>query len=285
MSTALKNAMINSTIEIKLLVLRIALRLPLNSYRFTMMLNAWTLWYAFRRRHKIGGILRYKKALKNSQNSIAFVFNCFRSHNYGRIFPHLLAENPKKYLRYIRMEGEKHVRQMISKDTGVILISGHFGPMFRTFLFKEVFDIGVSTFSNMRFKEKVSASRAKLHQVNSSFPYYAVGEEKQFQEGLLRKEWINFLNDVPVGKRDSNQQTLFGKRIYFSELPFKLSLKYNIPVLFVGTTKISRDFFVSIAPIEGFQTPAEGLRQYIGLVEKTLIRDPYANLYIAETFF
>ena len=45
-------------------------------------------------------------------------------------------------------------------------------------------------------KKKVCNSSAKLHKINSSFPYYAVGEEKQFQEGLLRKEWINFLNDV-----------------------------------------------------------------------------------------
>jgi lauroyl/myristoyl acyltransferase len=285
MTDKIKYAIIDYKIKVKKLVLKTALWTPLNSHRFTFMLSVLTLWYAFRCGQKIPGILRYKKAIHNSENNIAFVFNCFLSHNYDRIFPHLLAENPEKYLQYVSIEGKEYVRELAGRNTGVILISGHFGPMFRTLLFKEAFGIGVSSFSNAYLKDKVSNSLAKLHKVNSSYTYYAVGEEKQFQEGLLRKEWINFLNDLPLKKRESNNQTLFGKKIYLSELPFKLSLKYNIPVLFVGTTRIKRQYYVTIMPINGFHTQQEGLGMYLALVEKLLCRDPYASIYIAETFF
>ena len=102
---------------------------------------------------------------------------------------------------------------------------------------------------------------------------------------MLRREWINFLNDVPVKKRDSNNQTLFGKNIYLSELPFKMAIKYNIPILFVGMTRNKRQYTVSILPIDEFNTPKEGLEKYIALLAEFLCKNPYASMYIAENHF
>jgi lauroyl/myristoyl acyltransferase len=285
MTNTIKNAIENIKTPLKKVALKTSLCTPLNSYRFLFFLFVLTLWSTFRCREKIGNIKRYKKALNNSQSNIVFIFNCFLSDNYDRLFPHLLAENPEKYLQYVCIEGKEYVRQLMEKDTGVILISGHFGPKFRTLLFKKIFGIGVSTFSSADLKKKVCNSSVKLYKINHSFPYYAIGEEKLFQEGLLRNEWINFLNDVPVKKRESNHQTLFGKNIYLSELPFKLSIKYNIPILFVGTTRIKRQYHVSILPIDEFQTQAEGLGKYITLIEKLLCRNPYAGSFIADIHF
>jgi hypothetical protein len=267
-------------------VLKIVLRTPLNSFRFFFILIVSTLWTAYEFRKKIGNILDYKKALNNSQKNIVFLFNCFLNKTYDRIFPRLIAENPKKYLKYVCIEGEEYVRQLMDNDRGVILISGHFGPVFfRTLLFKEVFGIGISSFSSAGIKKYALNSSAKIHKIFSSFPIYVVGEEKQFQEGLLRKEWINFPNDVPVKERGSCHHTLLGKNIYFSEFPFKVSIKYNIPILFVGITKIKRQYYVSIFPIDEFCTQEEGLKKYIVLLERLLCHDPYAGFYFAENHF
>lgn len=70
-----------------------------------------------------------------------------------------------------------------------------------------------------------------------------------------------------------------------SELPFKISIQYNIPILFVGITKRKRQYYVSIIPIDDFNTQQEGLKKYIALIEKLLCRDPYAGNFIAETHF
>jgi lauroyl/myristoyl acyltransferase len=285
MAGAIKNATEKFKQKVRKVVFKISLRTPLNSYRFHFILVAIALWNVYRYRAKIESIARYKKAINNSQLNIIFIFNCFMAKSYGRIFPHLLAENPGRYMKYICIEGKDYVRQLMDEDTGVILISGHFGPMFRSFLFKEAFGKDVSSFANADYKKKVFNAPAKLYKINSSFPYYAVGEEKQFQEGLLRGEWINILNDVPVKKRDSNNQTLFGKNIYLSELPFKVAIKYNIPILFVGITRNKRQYTVSIRPIDEFNTPKEGLGKYIALLAELLCNDPYASMYIAENHF
>jgi lauroyl/myristoyl acyltransferase len=285
MTDTVNNAIEKIKEKLKKVVLKTSLCTPLDSYRFLFILVVLTFWNTFRLRKRVGNLKRYKKAINSSQSNIVFVFNCFLSSNYNRLFPHLLAENTEKYLKYVSIEGKEYVRQLMEKETGVILISGHFGPDFRTLLFKEIFGIGVSTFARKAFKQKIGNSSFKLYKVNNSSPNYAVGEEKQFQEGLLRKEWVNFLNDVPVKKRESNNQTLFGKNIYLSELPFKLSITYNIPILFVGTTRIKRQYHVSILPIDEFQTPAEGLGKYIALMEKLLCRDPYAGSFIAEKHY
>jgi len=285
MAGAIKNAMEKFKQKVKNAVLKITLRTPLNSYRFHFILIVMTLWNIYRNRAKISNIARYKKATNNSQPNIIFIFNCFMAESYSRIFPQLLAENPGRYMKYVCIEGKDYIRQLMDEDTGVILISGHFGPMFRSLLFKEAFGKEVSSFAHSAYKNKISNASVKLYRINSSFPYYAVGEEKQFEEGLLRGEWINFLNDVPVKKRDSNNQTLFGKNIYLSELPFKVAIKYNIPILFVGITRNKRQYTVSIRPMDKFNTPKEGLGKYIALLAELLCNDPYAATYIAENHF
>jgi lauroyl/myristoyl acyltransferase len=282
MINTIKNIIKKFEEKLKNIIFKITVWTPLNSYRLSFILTVLTLWHTFRCRQKIGNILRYKKVINNSQTDIVFIFNCFLSYTYDWLFHNLVAENPNKYLKYVFIEGKEYVRQLMDKDIGVILISGHFGPPFRALLFKEMFGIGVSSFVSVGYKKKILNSSAKIHKINSSFPIYAVGEEKQFQKGLLRKEWINFLNDVPVKKRGPSQHTLFDKNIYFSEFPFKVSIKYNIPILFVGTARIKRQYHVFILPIDEFQTQAEGLEKYIALIEKLLCHDPYAGLYIAE---
>jgi lauroyl/myristoyl acyltransferase len=285
MTSAIKNMINEFNEKAEKVVFKTALRTPLNSYRFLFILVFVTLWDIYMCREKIGSIMRYKKAINNSQTNIVFLFNCFLSKNYDWIFNHLVAENHDKYLKYVSIEGKEYVRQLKDKDKGVILISGHFGPQFRTLLFKEVFGIGASSFASEDNKKYFTNSPEKKNKIISSFPIYAVGEEKQFQEGLLRKEWINFLNDVPVEERGSHNHTLFGKKIYLSEFPFKVAIKYNIPILFVGTTRIKRQYHVSILPMDEFYTPGEGLEKYIVLMENLLYRDPYAGIIIAEYHF
>jgi lauroyl/myristoyl acyltransferase len=285
MTGVIKNAIEEFARRMKKVVLKIAFRLPIKSCRFFFVLLVSTFWYVYTGRKIIGNILRYKEALNNSQKNIVFLFNYFLNKTYDRIFPHLIAENPGKYLKYVCIEGEEYVRRIMDNDRGVILISGHFGHMFTQLLFREAFGISISAFASAEQRKIFCNSSEKINKIISSLPIYAVGEEKQFQEGLLRKEWIAFLNDVPVAKRSSHRRTLFGKKIYFSELPFKLSIKHSIPIIFVGITIIKRQYIFSILPIDGFYTQEEGLEKYITLIEKFLLRDPYVGSYIAEHYF
>jgi hypothetical protein len=285
MTVSIENAVKEFKWGVKKVILKIALWIPLNSYLFLFVLVISTLWTAYASGKKIENILEYKNALKNHQKNIVFLFNYFLNKTYDRIFSHLIAENPKKYLKYVCIEGEEYVRQLMDNNRGVILITGHFGPEFRTLLFKEVFGIGTSVFMSEENKIIVCNSSAQKYKIIASFPIYVVGEESQFLEGLLRKEWIIFLNDVSLKKRGSLNHTLFGKNIYFSELPFKLSIKYNIPILFLGTTRIKRKYYVSIFPIDEFCTQEEGLKKYIVLLERLLCHDPYGDNFIVEHYF
>lgn len=266
-------------------ILKAALKVPLNSYRFRIILIIVTLWDILYCLKKIKSFLRYQKAMKNDQHSVVFIFNCFLSANYDWLFPNLIAENPQKYLQYVRMEGEECVRRLMEKDTGVLLITGHFGPFFLTLLFKKYFGIRTSSFASVENKKLFTTSSKKKHKIISSNPIYGVGEETQMQEGLLKKQWINFYNDVPVSQRGSHHYTLFGKNVYMSELPFKISLKYNIPILFIGITKSKLQYHISITPVDDFDTQQEGLRKYLALIEKMLCRYPYSGCFIAMEHF
>jgi lauroyl/myristoyl acyltransferase len=266
-------------------ILKAALMVPLDSYRFRIILIIVTLWDMLHCLKKIKNFLRYQKAMKNFQHSVIFIFNCFLSANYDWLFKDLIAENPQKYLQYVSIEGEESVRRLMEQDTGVLLIAGHFGPFFLTLLFKEFFGIRTSSFASVDNKKYFTTSSKKKDKIISSNPIYAVGEETQMQEGLLKKQWIKFYNDVPVAKRRSHHSTLFGRNVYMSELPFKISLKYNIPILFIGVRKNKYQYHLSITPLDDFDTQQEGLRKYMASIEKLLCRDPYSGCYIAMEHF
>ena len=269
----------------KRLFMETALKTLPGSYRFRFLMALFTLRNVKKQRHVIQKIIQYKKVLNYPQNNITFVFNCFLSLSYDMLFPHLLVENPQKYLQYVSIEGEEYVRRLLDQDTGVILISGHFGPKFRAILFKEALGINTPSFIGPAYRDKIANSSSKLYKTLSLYKYYIVGEEKQLQEGLRKKEWIVFLNDYPVKKKESNNQTMFGKKVYFSELQFKISLEQNIPLLFFGTTRIKHKYQISILPLDNFQTKQEGLEKYVALVEGLLHRDPYAGFFTAEHHF
>jgi len=262
------------------------LRLPPDSCIFRFVLVVFTFWTAYLSRKRIANLLKYKKAVNNTEGNIRFLFKCYFRKSYDRIFPHLLAENPGKYLKYVRMEGEEHIKRFKENNTGVIVLSGHFGPAFRTLLFKEVYSMPVSTFVDSSYKIKVCNSPAKLYRINSSFPYYGVGEEKQFREALQRGEWINFLNDVPLmKKRDSQNIAILGQRVFLSELPFKVSVNDNIPILFIGVTLKKLRYTVSALPMDKFDTQKNGLGKYLLLIENVLRADHYSGIYIGENHF
>ena len=269
----------------KRLFMKTVLKMSPGSCSFTLLMTLFTLQNLKKEKYAIERIVRYKEALGSTENNARFVFKCFYSLSYDMLYRHLFAENPQKYLQYIHMDGKEHVRRLLAQDTGVILISGHFGPKIRNLLFKEVFGIDAASFVGPTYKEEIDPSSGKLYEILSLCKYYIVGEEKQLQEGLKKKEWIIFLNDYPVKKRESNNQTLFGKRVYFSELPFKISLEQNIPLLFLGTTRIKHKYQISILPLDNFQTKQEGLAKYISIVEDLLRRDPYAGFFTAANQF
>ena len=252
---------------------------------FTLLMALFTLQNLKKEKYAIERIVRYKEVLGSSENNARFVFKCFYSRSYDILYRHLFVENPQRYLQYIHIDGKEHVRRLLGQDTGVILISGHFGPNIRNLLFKEVFGIDAVAFVGPTYKEEIDTSSGKLYETLSLYKYYLVGEERQLQEGLKKNEWIVFLNDYPVKKRESNIQTLFGKRVYFSELPFKLALELNIPLLFFGTTRIKNQYQVSIMPLDNFKTKQEGLAKYISIVEDLLRRDPYAGFFTAANQF
>jgi len=267
------------------LFIKTVLKMSPGSCGFTLLMALFTLQNLKKEKYAIERIVRYKEVLGSSENNARFVFKCFYSRSYDMVYRHLFVENPQKYLQYIHIDGKEHVRRLLGQDTGVILISGHFGPNIRNLLFKEVFGIDAVAFVGPTYKEEIDTSSGKLYETLSLYKYYLVGEERQLQEGLKKKEWIVFLNDYPVKKRESNIQTLFGKRVYFSELPFKLALELNIPLLFFGTTRIKNQYQVSILPLDNFKTKQEGLAKYISIVEDLLRRDPYASFFTATNQF
>lgn len=269
----------------KRLFIKTVLKMSPGSCGFTLLMALFTLQNLKKEKYAIERIVRYKEVLGSSENNARFVFKCFYSRSYDILYRHLFVENPQRYLQHIHIDGKEHVRRLLGQDTGVILISGHFGPNIRNLLFKEVFGIDAVAFVGPTYKEEIDTSSGKLYETLSLYKYYLVGEERQLQEGLKKNEWIVFLNDYPVKKRESNIQTLFGKRVYFSELPFKLALELNIPLLFFGTTRIKNQYQVSIMPLDNFKTKQEGLAKYISIVEDLLRRDPYASFFTATNQF
>lgn len=143
---------------------------PLNSRRFSVMMGVSAMGYAIASRHKIAHILAYKGALQDPQHRWLFLFKYFVCRSHAAAFTLLLAADPQKYMNYVKVEGEEYVQQLRDRPVGVILISGHFGPMMQTLIFRERLKIAISSFTTADNKEELRESSAPKYSVTISVP-------------------------------------------------------------------------------------------------------------------
>ncbi|WP_461632525.1 hypothetical protein [Labilibaculum euxinus] len=195
------------------------------------------------------------------------------------ILSRLLDRYPDCFSKYVTVKGDIYVKELQHQNNGVLVIGNHGGPlMLQTFLFSKVFNIPLSSYSSLGLKTLIDENK-EINQLIHQFPVYFQGEEKKFLNALLSGEWINMLLDVGINSHQSPNCIFADHQLQLSQFPFRIALKYNIPILYLEIKRGKREkkIQISIRPVNNFSRPDEGLNKYVQYLESTIFSDNYSN--------
>lgn len=220
--------------------------------------------------------LKYKKIIGNTECSIKFIINIYTRKTTNSFLSRVFYKYPNCFSKYVDVEGGEHVLALQHKGKGVLVIGNHGGPfMLQTFLFTNIFNIPLSSYSNPLLKTR-SSQDDEINKLIQKFPVYFVGEEKKLLNALLSGEWINMLLDVTVNSHQTPNCQFANRNIQLSQFPFRIALKYNIPILYLEV-KRGKKIHITLRPINNFSHANEGLKTYVQFLESTIFSDNYSN--------
>ena len=231
-------------------------------------------------------LLRYRDITGCPDNKIFFLFNYFFRRSTEPILGMMICEKPEKFLPQIRITGGEHVTKLKDSAHGVLVIGNHGGPqLLQSFLFAQVFGVPLGSYTD-RFNRwaRERPALTACERIFKSQPCYRTGQEKALLKGLLSGVWVNMLLDSPLQQQLLNNCRLLGSDVALSQFPFRISLQYAVPLLFVGIERSAESgrILVTIEPIENFDNPLEGLSLYVEKLEKILRTDPYGNSHVPK---
>lgn len=247
----------------------------------------YAVFKALEVRNHMSNIQHFRKNIGCEESNLTFLTKYFIRRSSDAMLGRLLCESPEYYFSCIEIEGEEHVQKLTGLDRGVLVLGSHGGPvMLRSFLFWEKFGIPLGSFASKKSYIRNQNRQPLLarDRLLKSMPFYSAGQEKKLLQGILGGEWVNMLIDYKLNSQHPVNCYIAGRHAALSEFPFRISLKYNIPILFTGIIRSqnSDKVLVNIQPLTDFNNPTEGLGLYVKNLEVLLKKDPYSNNTIPE---
>jgi lauroyl/myristoyl acyltransferase len=215
----------------------------------------------------------------SNKSNIQFIAGFFTQKATDQVVSHIICKYPDCFSKYIDIKGDAFVKELQLRNSGVLVIGNHGGPvMLQTYLFSEIFSIPLSSYSAPWIKNHKN-TKSERDQLLHRFPLYYKGEEKKLLNALLSGEWVNMLLDVNFNGHQTPNCIFAKHHIELSQFPFRIALKYNIPILYIEVKRIKSGskIQINIKPIDNFTHPDEGLKQYVQNLESTIFTDNYSN--------
>ena len=185
--------------------------------------------------------------------------------------------------RYVEVDGLETLHEAVRSGRGALLIGAHFGPSLGSV---KLHQLGFAVMS-LAAGHNVSRYReaARLH------PKWLADKKSKFMADEVRavafpangKELVNHVRSggVTVMLLDDPLTTggaeckFYGDTVRFSYFPFKLALKYDVPVFFYYfDRKPKAGYVMRLVTCPAFATPAAGAQAYATFLESIVRQAP-----------
>jgi lauroyl/myristoyl acyltransferase len=194
------------------------------------------------------------------------------------------TEAPQVLERYMVVENAEVLEQAARENQGLILLGAHYGPALFTFLLYQM-DIMATTLVNQdsyniinRDREALNALRCNMWKFWEGIQDTLVvtGSEKKLVNNLKSGGTVIMIIDLPLNAPEGEVVDFFGLPLRFSYFPFKLALRYKIPVYFCFFSRSTNGGYrLSIAPSGNFSNPFQGVKGYVASLQERVAAYPY----------
>ena len=216
-----------------------------------------------------------------------FLLKYFIQRGEDRIWSSIVWEVPNFPKKYITVENKELLDKTIKDGKGAILVGAHYGPLFYTYFFREI-----------NFNVKILASKKFLKHLHNSLELginfliskrvlfltgtqsYVVAQphrsEKEFVPHIKKGGVVLIINDIYFTCNENENTGFFGFPGRFSYFPFRLGLRYNVPIFFCFFNKAQNGgYCLNFTPSGDFSAPEEGAKKYASFLQKQITTYPF----------
>lgn len=234
-----------------------------------------------RNRSLLPNIAAFAKYTGSSETAHVFAKNFFFKQSQCQIFTGSYFEAPGDLEKYIAIHNLDSLFKTINDKKGALLLGAHFGPLITAYLLAERGLNVKAIFGNdwrpvlAHFNKYGLAAlkRRRWKFMNECFCLAGV-HEKQILTHLKSGGIATMLMDVPQTAPKGLPIEFLGTEVRLSLFPYKVGLKYEIPVFFYFVDSSPAGFTLRLERAT-FSTAEEGAGKYADYFAQKILQKPH----------
>jgi lauroyl/myristoyl acyltransferase len=241
-----------------------------------------------------GEIIRFARHIENHQPDHIFLMKYFAQQGKDGVWGYAYCEAPAVLEQYVTTGNAEALRNALSAGKGAIVIGAHYGPTLYTYLFYRMhFNVKallakeyVMSLQNAGTLVPRPFRNKKIMFMNDSGVVLISREEEKHFVSHVRKGGLVVTHlDFPGPTSKEKAIRFFGLSICPHVFPFRLALKYNIPVFFCLFRNMRHGGYqLDFIPSGHYATPEEGFKRYLSYLQGRIEENPFMWSMIPRFF-
>jgi lauroyl/myristoyl acyltransferase len=220
-----------------------------------------------------------------SRPGLFYVLRHFVQTGIDYVWGYLYYDPGSKVRQYFDVENREIIQQAFSAGKGVIVLSAHYGPLITTFMLNEMFGNIKRPTTADNFERWKKKSRYTIKPLRSKISEFLSDPKLNIVSGKSEKEMVMHVKKGGIlfmyidgpGPIRGKTVDFFGLRLNPHYFPFKLSLLYNVPVVFCSLgKKPGGGYLLRISRCSNFSSPNEGFTRYVSFLKALVCTNPFS---------
>ncbi|MCK4267467.1 MAG: hypothetical protein KAX16_01440 [Actinomycetia bacterium] len=243
-------------------------------------------WRSFKiKRHHLGTIETLRRGTGSALPASLFALKYFIQRGKDNAWAVAFSEAFGSLEKYLIIENKEQLVQAVSLNKGALLLGAHYGPPIYTNILERLgFDLrtlvseeNYRALKNPRRTGALSSAKSVSFLRDTHRLSIAGKSEKGLIRHLKGGGVVNVLLDSGTIQKTAGVAVDFlGKSTRFSYFPFKVSIKYDVPVFFCFFAPAAKGGYrLRLIRVDGFSDPEEGVSKYVSFLESQIKVNPF----------
>ncbi|MFA6056046.1 MAG: hypothetical protein WC769_11810 [Thermodesulfovibrionales bacterium] len=243
------------------------------------------LFFMFLRIGQWGAITRFARHIGSPLPALLYLVKYFTQQGKDGVWGYVFCEAPSVLDQYVTTWNAEALRNALAGGKGAIVLGAHYGPALNSYmLYRMHFNLKIlfakeyvmHLYNAGTLVLKPFRSKKVMFLNDSGVVLVSRKQEKHLVSHVKKGGLIALTLDFPGPTRKDATVSLFGLSICPHVFPFRLALKYEIPVFFYLFNNMKHGGYrLDFIPIGEYSTPEEGFRRYLSRLQAQIEEYPF----------
>jgi len=217
--------------------------------------------------------------------ALLYIAKYFVQQGKDGVWGYVFCEAPSVLDEYITMQNVEAIKQALARGKGAIVLGAHYGPVLCTYMLDRM-HFNVKTLVDKRFVTQLHdagtlvlkplRSKKVVFLNESGVVLVSREEEKYLFDHVKKGGMVKMDIDYPGPQKNAERVPFLGISISPHLFPFRLALKYDIPIFFCFFNKNKYGTYImNFIRSAEYSTPEEGFRQYLSRLQAQIEECPF----------